>query len=219
MSQAIGGAFKLVGGRPCLDFVNTVGGRVPNPRARGRDWADRIVWERLQTVADLVRWARVAGVASERDAPTLERALRAGPTGEARLLRRVRRLREALYRLFKAVVEGWPPERADLARINRELRRSRSHERLVASAARATRHRPFDLAPDPSASPGDRFLGPVVKSAAELLMSEDLAMVKQCGGEECGWLFLDTSRNRSRRWCDMADCGNLAKVRRWRLQQ
>jgi predicted RNA-binding Zn ribbon-like protein len=62
-------------------------------------------------------------------------------------------------------------------------------------------------------------LWPVARSAAELLTSGDLARVGQCPGEECGWLFLDTSRAGRRQWCDMADCGNLAKVRRFRDQR
>jgi predicted RNA-binding Zn ribbon-like protein len=56
----------------------------------------------------------------------------------------------------------------------------------------------------------------VARSAAELLQSEELGRVRRCDGEDCRWLFLDTSRSRNRRWCDMADCGNTAKVRRYR---
>jgi predicted RNA-binding Zn ribbon-like protein len=56
-------------------------------------------------------------------------------------------------------------------------------------------------------------------SAAELLTSTELARVRECGGENCGWMFLDNSRNHSRHWCDMQDCGNRAKVRRFRQRQ
>jgi predicted RNA-binding Zn ribbon-like protein len=59
------------------------------------------------------------------------------------------------------------------------------------------------------------MLAPIVKSAADLLLSDMLDRVKQCEGDPCGWLFLDTSRNRSRRWCSMEDCGNRAKARRF----
>ena len=59
-----------------------------------------------------------------------------------------------------------------------------------------------------------RVLWPVVRSAAELLTSEDLRCVRKCAASDCGWIFLDTSRNRRRRWCDMRACGNRAKVRR-----
>ena len=52
------------------------------------------------------------------------------------------------------------------------------------------------------------------RSAAELLTSPDLPLVRECAGYDCGWLFMDTTKNRSRRWCDMATCGNRAKGRR-----
>ena len=64
----------------------------------------------------------------------------------------------------------------------------------------------------------DRMLWSIAHSGAELLTTGDLSRLRECGGEECGWLFEDTSRNRSRQWCDMQDCGNLAKVRRYRTR-
>jgi predicted RNA-binding Zn ribbon-like protein len=60
----------------------------------------------------------------------------------------------------------------------------------------------------------DRVLWPVARAAAELLVAGDLSRIGQCAGEECQWLYVDTSRNHSRRWCDMNDCGNRAKARR-----
>ena len=60
----------------------------------------------------------------------------------------------------------------------------------------------------------DQMLWPIIRSAAELLTSDKLDRVCECPGENCGWLFIDMSRNRSRRWCDMKDCGNRAKARR-----
>jgi len=64
----------------------------------------------------------------------------------------------------------------------------------------------------------DRMLWPIAQSAAEFLNAGDFSRLRECGGEECGWLFEDTSRNRSRQWCHMQDCGNLAKVRRFRTR-
>jgi predicted RNA-binding Zn ribbon-like protein len=60
------------------------------------------------------------------------------------------------------------------------------------------------------------MLWPVVRSAAELLTSDELGRVRECAADNCAWLFLDRSKNRSRRWCDMAVCGNRDKVRRFR---
>ncbi len=62
----------------------------------------------------------------------------------------------------------------------------------------------------------DRILWAISVSAAEMLTTSDLTRLRQCPGEDCGWLFDDTTRNRSRQWCDMKDCGNIAKVRRFR---
>jgi predicted RNA-binding Zn ribbon-like protein len=67
--------------------------------------------------------------------------------------------------------------------------------------------------------PADRVLWSVTQSAADLLTQGDLTRVRQCEGHDCGWIFEDTSRNRSRRWCEMRDCGNIAKVRRFRTRQ
>jgi predicted RNA-binding Zn ribbon-like protein len=61
----------------------------------------------------------------------------------------------------------------------------------------------------------DWILNPLIRSAADLLVSDELKRVKRCGDPACGWLFLDTSRNKSRRWCDMSDCGNRAKASRF----
>ena len=60
-----------------------------------------------------------------------------------------------------------------------------------------------------------KLLGPVVWSAAELLTSGKTDQVKCCASETCGWLFLDNTKNHSRRWCDMADCGSHAKAKRY----
>src|SRR5258706_243420 len=66
----------------------------------------------------------------------------------------------------------------------------------------------------------DHLLGPIARSAANLLTRDELLYhVSHCGGDNCGWLFVDSSKNHSRRWCDMRDCGNRAKVRRHRLKQ
>ncbi len=65
----------------------------------------------------------------------------------------------------------------------------------------------------------DRVLWPIIRSAAQLLIADELSRLKLCDADDCGWLFVDGSRNRSRRWCDMSDCGNRAKARRYRERQ
>ena len=183
--------FKFLGGHPALDFVNTVGGRTH--ASANRYTVDR---ERLESAADLdAFWSAAAAAAA------FERGGRSRRTSREDLERAIE-LREALYRIFKAVIEGRRPETRDVALLNGAL----PAQKLV-----------FD---GPAASfTGDDALGTIARSAAELLTSPEISRVRACGGESCGWLFLDTSRNRSRQWCDMADCGNVAKVRRFRDRQ
>lgn len=203
---------RLVGGALCLDFVNTVGARVGRPGpAPARDYADHIVDERLIGYDALLRWSAAAGALTSGETRRLGRQAAAEPRAAASVLARGLELREALYRLFKAAVEGWPLPTADLDVLNRELRIARAHERLVA-APRAS----WQWKDGPAL---DRVLWPIAASAAELLTGPALDRVGQCPGERCGWLFLDTSRSRRRQWCDMRECGTLAKVRRFRARQ
>lgn len=183
---------KLIGGLPCLDFVNTVGG-----------WKqDRVVEDKLEGYADLARWAGLAGIAVR--TPT-----RLTPRDAGRVLARTRVLRLALYRILSRSLEKRSPKRADLAVLTAELTQARDHQAFVSD------HGQFRWKWDDTPAP-DAILWRVSQSAAGLLTSPDLARVRICAGENCGWMFLDQTRNHSRQWCDMKDCGNLAKVRRFR---
>jgi predicted RNA-binding Zn ribbon-like protein len=178
---------KFVGGSLCLDFVNTVGGRVDTRRG------GTVIRDKLPGYRDLVRWGLLAGLASPPMARSLE--LRAGS-----------------YGTLKAVMEGRRPNVVDVELFRGELSISRSHSRLSnSSKAFVWEWYPPDAL--------DCILWPVAQSAADLLTSGDLPKLHQCEGPECGWLFLDTSRNGRRRWCVMQDCGNRAKVRRFRERQ
>jgi predicted RNA-binding Zn ribbon-like protein len=94
--------------------------------------------------------------------------------------------------------------------FNRELERSLRRQQVHLHGKEL--HMGWDL----SGEELDGFLAPVVASAASLLTSDSLDLVKVCGGDTCGWMFVDRSKNHSRRWCTMKDCGNVAKVRRFR---
>ena len=209
MEQVFG---KQIGGRVCLDFVNTVRARIGGGSGRGRDYADRVIGERVKSYDDLVAWSVLAGTLTKREASALAKEAAARPAEAAAILQRSIAVREAMYRIFKSSIEGWPPRPDDLDTLNREIHIARSHERLIAAPA-------FEWKWDTTAPALDRLLWPAVRSAADLLTSPDLERLGQCPGEECGWLFLDTSRSRRRQWCDMADCGTVAKVRRFRDKQ
>jgi predicted RNA-binding Zn ribbon-like protein len=192
--------YELVGGRPCLDFANTMGGdAIHAPR------------EFLDSYDDLVVFARMAGlVASDRARALLARAKRE-PEQAAAALEEARLLRGAIFRVFYALSHERKPAPDDLARINDALRRALSRRRVVQRGAA------FELGWDEEGDPLDRPLWPLAVSAAELLADEHRPPVRVCCSSHerrCTWLFVDESRTRTRRWCSMKDCGNRAKARR-----
>jgi predicted RNA-binding Zn ribbon-like protein len=192
-------AFDLSGGRLCLDFANTVGDR----------GSDRPT-EHLGSYGDFIAWAEQAGATTARAARARLRAAAARPAEAREALAAAIRLREALYRVFAAVASGRTPRVPDLAIVNAAVPAAFERSRLVPSAGG------FTLSADVEA--GDLWapLTPVVRSAVDLLVSPDVDRVRTCAATTCAWLFLDTTKNRARRWCDMKTCGNREKVRRFR---
>ena len=203
--------WKLVGGSLSLDFVNTVGGRrgaLIGVRRQPPDWG--VIEERLADYGDLLSWAEASGALPPEAVGRLRSAAAREPARAARVVARAVALREALFRIFAAVARRRSPARDDLHSLNRELRIARTNEQLAAQARAVT----WVWAPRPLAL--DRPLWVVARAASDLLTSDARDRVRQCAGDDCGWVFLDATRNHRRRWCDMRDCGNLAKVRRFR---
>jgi predicted RNA-binding Zn ribbon-like protein len=184
--------------RICLNFANTV------------DWhASENPQETLHTYADLVEWSRKSGLVTEAEAKNLKREAEADPAQADRALERAITLREAVYRIFVALSMGETPPESDLAELNRAL------SKLGRGAGIHKTPQGFVWDWNLDRASLDLPLGAVALSAAELLVSPDLERVGQCADERgCGWLFLDTSRNHSRRWCDSKDCGNRERQRR-----
>ncbi len=189
--------FALLGGRLCLDFTNTVGSH-----------ASETPSEHLHSYGDLLEWSRQAAVVTDEEAKQLERLAAEHPAEAVAVYEQAIALRETIYRTFSAVADGRVVGAEDMDALNRSLADALRHLRIVA----ADEGFAWDWTPDDRAF--DRMLWPVVRSAAELLVSGELSRVRECSGDTCGWLFVDMSRNRSRRWCDMEDCGNRAKARR-----
>jgi len=183
----------LAGGDVCLDFANTASGRSVGP-----------LREKLRAYADLVTWAERVGLVGERTGRRLRKEGARAPGEASAVLERARELREAIYRLFAA-----PEARADdLDLLSREAGRGAAERRVVA-AGDGYRY----VWPDSDSL--DQMLWPAALSAGDLLTSPDREQVKECASHDCNWLFLDMSRNHSRRWCDMKVCGNRAKARRF----
>jgi predicted RNA-binding Zn ribbon-like protein len=191
------GRLNRVGGELSLDFTNTV------------SWHGSPQAEEWFTDYDvLLAWARHAGALEPDEAAALSQVAAGRPSQAARALRRAIELREAIFRIFQTVGAGGNPESRDLDILNRALAEAYAHLELVSDRSGFVwrwRAETENL---------NRPLWPVARSAAELLASDRLERVKECAGEHCGWLFVDMSKNRSRRWCDMGDCGNRAKAKR-----
>src|SRR5216683_2784994 len=182
--------YLLVGGRLCLDFCNTIRDRTGDPE------------ERLLDYPELVGWGWRAGILNAEEAARLKRTARRNPTEAVVVLERSLALREALHSIFLAVRGGRRPRPAHLETLNGELGHALARSQVVSAEGAFT----WVWAEGGRAL--DSMLWPIARSAADLLTSGELEAVRQCSGRACGWLFLDTSRNRTRRWCDMRICGN-----------
>jgi predicted RNA-binding Zn ribbon-like protein len=192
------GDLELLGGRLCLDFANTV------------DWRGReSPQEYLYTCHDLIAWGRHVGLIKNREAQVLRQQAEKSPSEAERVLSRAVELRETIYRLFSSTAEGVSASSKDLSSFNKYLSHTMRQSRILETKDGLT----WDS--EGSKDKLDWILNPIVRSAADLLVSEDLKRVKRCADFSCGWLFLDNSRNQSRRWCDMKDCGNRAKASRF----
>lgn len=180
----------------CLDFANAdccqIGSSTP---------------EALAHYGDLVAWGHDAGLLSDRQADHLFDIAKYRPVQAANVLQQAIDLQGAVARIFIAVADQSMPESADLTLLNSMVIEAQYMRRLTFTDDGFV----WQWLPDEDRL--DRMLWPVALSTVELLTSDRLVRVKQCASETCGWLFLDGSRNRSRRWCDMSDCGNRAKAR------
>ena len=193
----------LVGGNVALDFANTVGSHSSD---HPHDHVD--------SYGDLLTWCARSGVLTAEQERALRKRAGSDPAGAARALEKAGRLRESIYRLFMAVAGGAPVPggepalRADLGEFNGFAEESFSHVRVTYTGGA------FGLGFDP-AGRLDGMLAVIAWNAIELLRGPEVGRVKACGNGTCGWLFVDRSKNRSRRWCEMSDCGNNEKARRF----
>ncbi len=194
----MGDEFIYVGGLPCLDFANA--------KKRLRKWIDTADFDAL------LGWSIGAGTISEAEAVLLRAAAERTPKKAAKTLKRAADLSHLMCRVFSAVAEQRRPSTDDLAGLNSELVEAMSRAQVVVDGDR------YGWGWSGEESEPERPLWPVIRSAAELLVSNELDRVKICPDDRCRWVFLDTSRNLRRRWCDMKVCGNRAKVRRFRAK-
>ena len=189
---------EFIGGRLCLDFVNTV------------DWRTRSQPEELlPDYFGLVDWSVRAGTVPPTEARVLAAAAQKHPRAAATAFAQAVVLREGFYRTVLAHAHGETPPELDLAQV------VSSYALAVEKARLSLDGTSFEWTFRESAGDLDRPWWPVAVSAVELLTSPELARVRECEGRGCGWLFLDQSRSRTRRWCSASGCGNRERVRRY----
>jgi predicted RNA-binding Zn ribbon-like protein len=194
--------FQLPGGHPALDFVNTLDWRF---RPSGSE-------ELINSYDDLLRFTEQCGLLNSREVRQL-RAM-AGLRVSRNVLVSGKRFREALAAVLYDVVDNRPPSDNSLQSLSSFINEAQD--------ARALNWRNGRLAWAWILDHGRTLELPLWKlsiEASTLLASEQSSQIRTCSNVECRWLFLDTSKSHSRKWCDMKLCGNRMKARRFRQKQ
>lgn len=191
--------FQLIAAHPALDLVNTLDWRF---RARPE--------ELLSTYGDVLRFLTQSAMLSPADAENLAR-LTTPRQGEALCLR-CTALREATARVLYAVADERAPDASSVDQLEKFFQDARKRQDLEWTGSRLQ----WKMAPGPPTA--DLPLWLLARSVEELLLSDDMQRLRACENHECRWLFLDTSKNHTRRWCDMKLCGNRMKARRFKAQ-
>ncbi len=201
--------FKYVGGDPSIDLVNTV------------DWTPRgLVDERLTDYDRLTRWAEGAGVLSVRQGARLRARAAQHPRMAERTYRDAIALRWQLRQLFADIAHERPVSASPaLAPLNRALASGLGQLELGPRPAGGGEGGGLQWSWRDAGERLDHVLWPVLRAAGDLLASDEAQRIRECGGEDCGWLYVDRSRNGLRRWCQMEVCGTREKSRQRALRR
>ncbi len=192
---------RMVGGHACLDFVNTVDSR-----------RDRWGPDLLLSFADLVAWAERADLVEAGEGSELLAEASRRPALAEQALKRAKCLREALYAVLLAEAAGDPLPSDALGTVREAIAQAMPKRELASDGIRLT----WGWADGSSL---ETITNRVAFAAAEFLVERNnRRAVRECGGPNCGWLFLDTSRGGQRRWCSDESCGTHSRVRRFRAK-
>jgi predicted RNA-binding Zn ribbon-like protein len=185
-------------------------GRLPLDFANTAEWhASDHPLEMLEDYPDLVAWSEDAQLLSKSEAASLLGDADRAPKEAAKSLKKVVASRDVIYRMLTAIAAGETPNNSDMRKFNQAL--AEGLEKTVITTTTSG----FEWNWDNSKRTFDQMLWPILRATAELLTSQDIKQVGQCADDRgCGYLFYDTSRNHSRRWCSMDSCGNRAKAKR-----
>lgn len=192
-----------------LEFVNTYhfsGGHRHGPGS-GPDGHDH-----LDNAQDALDWLAEHDLMHTSARDRLLGQYKASPQEGEEVLNRLRRLRSAMRGLVQATVTGQPVGLADLAEINRAMRTHYVYELVPGPDGISVEHQH-------QGDPVDGAMARLAESLARELIQGSPDRLRICENPSCGWVFADTSRTGRKKWCDMATCGNRAKVARHRARQ
>ena len=197
-------AIRLVGGMGVLDFLNTCDGRRP-----GTGLAEVI--DKLSNLEDIVHWFHHAGLIGSHEHERLVQLVHGASWHSITAFSQLIAFRESLYRVFLAVALGDPVDPESMEELNAALAQTAAYRQVVpVPGGFIWRWLPVDSLESMTAG----FIGRMAVQAAGLLTSPDLSRLKACATPDCDWLFVDTSKNGRRRWCQMNVCGAREKARR-----
>jgi predicted RNA-binding Zn ribbon-like protein len=190
--------YDFESGNLCLDFANT------------KDWhRSQNPVEDLKSYADLVVWGEQAGLVSAEQASRLTQLAQKNPQQAAYIYEFAIQIREAIYRIFSNNYASRPISEADLSLLNSVACEAMSHLQITLQGSGYQWILPADH------EDAILILWNVTRAAVDLLTSDKVNRVRECDDDRgCGYLFIDQTRNHSRRWCSMESCGNRAKARR-----
>jgi predicted RNA-binding Zn ribbon-like protein len=196
------GSLDLVGGALALDLTNTSSGRgTPGHQ------------EHLRDFDTVMQWVAHARILTPGDCAYVRSAAASCPKVARAFFKRLLEIRELIWMIATALAERRP--------VSEKLRGAltAAHAESLRQAEIKMRAGVFIWSWNPRHDIQAAILGPITLSALTLLMEKDLSRTKRCAGQECGWLFFDTTKNKRRRWCEMRVCGNRAKVRAARARR
>ncbi|MGW8178591.1 MAG: CGNR zinc finger domain-containing protein [bacterium] len=190
---------KILEKRPAINFTNTIDWRGKEPPS-----------DYLNNYSDLIDWGGYAGLLNEIQVRELKKKAEESPEKAAKAYEEAIRFREASYRIINQISKGQKIDPTDKEILDHETRAMLSHLTLNLESKQLELQGELGL---------NYLLMLLVKDMVDLLTSDELPRVKRCSSDECGWLFIDTSKNNSRKWCQMRACGNRAKARRYYSRQ
>jgi predicted RNA-binding Zn ribbon-like protein len=188
---------ELDGGSPCLDFVNTVRSRFEHP-----------LYEFILSPYDWLKWIYRVKLLNDPEMEQIKKYVIHNPAKAAIELKRIIEAREVLYQIFRVLANKKVPLSQHITLLNRELSRTLRYLKIEFTDDLKIKEKwddkSFNLL---------YTLHPVLKSSYDLLLSDAFNHLKEC--RHCGWIYLDKSKNNSRRWCNMKTCGNTEKTKKY----